>query len=161
MYGSFTGRKEIGKSTCLTQNKEPFGLMVTDEKLTNKQCDQQVPFNPACTSSTEGKGTRLPTTPAQPKGSYNSVRHKTLNTRDSTESRRSSAQILALFSSKNTGQRVRIPRNGGESDLSYATEFENSNFEHPNSEEVFDAKQLAEDEHEFRSCLESSLEQNT
>lgn len=159
MYGSFIGRKEIGKCTSLTRNKEPFGLMVTDEKLTNKQCDQQVPLNPTCTSPTEGKGTRLPTTPAPPKDSYNSVRHKTLNTRDSTESRRSSAQILALFSSKNTGQRVRIPRNGGECDLSSATEYENSNLEHPNSEEVFDAKQLAEDEHEFRRCVESSLEQ--
>ena len=160
MYGSFTGRKEIGKSTSLTQNKEPFGLMVTDEKLTNKQCDQQVPLNPTWTSPTEGKGTRLPTTPAQPKGSYNSVRQKTLNTKDSTESKRSSAQILALFSSSNnTGQQVRISRNGGECDLSSATEYENSNLELPNSEKVFDAKQLAEDEHEFRSCLESSLEQ--
>ena len=158
IYGSFTGRKEIGKSTSLTQNKEPFALMVTDEKLTNKQCDQQVPLNPTCTSPTEGKGTRLPTTTAQPKGSYNYVRQKTLNTKDSTESRRSSAQILALFSSKNTGQRVRIPRNGGECDLSSATENENSNLEHP-KEEVFDTKHLAEDEHEFRSCLESSLEQ--
>lgn len=159
IHRSFIGRKEIGKCTSLTQNKEPFGLLVSDEKLTNKQCDQQVPLNPACTSSTEGKGTRLPTTPTPPKDSYNSVRHKTLNTRDSTESRRSSAQILALFSSKNTGQRVRIPRNGGECDLSSATGYENSNLEHPNSEEVFDEKQLSEDEHEFSSCLESSLEQ--
>ncbi|XP_074607425.1 uncharacterized protein LOC141860282 isoform X2 [Acropora palmata] len=159
IHRSFIGRKEIGKCTSLTQNKEPFGLMVTDEKLTNKQCDQQVPFNPACTSSTEGKRTRLPTTPAPPNSSYNSVGQKTLNTRDSTESKRSSAQILALFSSKNTGQRVRIPRNGRETDLSYATEYENSNLEHPNSEEVFGEKQLAKDEHEFRSCVESSLEQ--
>lgn len=160
MYGSFIGRKEIGNSTSLTQNKQPFGLMVANEKLTNKQCDQQVPFNPACTSSTEGKGTRLSTTPAPLKDSCNSVRHKTLNTRDSTESKRSSSQILALFSSsKNTGQRVRISRTGGESDLSYATEYQNSNFEHPNSEEVFDEKPLAKNDHEFRSYAESSLEQ--
>lgn len=160
IYGSFTGRKENSDNTSLTLNKQPFGFMVTDEKQTDKQCDQQVPFNPACTSSNEGKGNQLTTIPASPKDSYNSIRHKTLNTRDSTESKRSSSQILALFSSsKNTGQRFRIAKNGGDSDLFHAAEYENSNLGHPNSEEVFDENQLTKHEHDFRIYADSSLEQ--
>ena len=148
MYTALTGEDKCIKKSNLSQSKVPFGLMV------HKQQHQKVLFSLPVPSSAEGKENHLPPRLAI-KDSFYATRSESLKDKDFAESKRTTGEIIALFSSSKNSPHLPKSTYGGKNIASHAPEYERSNIQHSNLEKAIDKKLLVKDACEFRSFTDS------
>ncbi|XP_068706006.1 5'-3' DNA helicase ZGRF1-like isoform X2 [Montipora foliosa] len=148
MYTALTGEDKCIKKSNLSQSKEPFGL------IGHRQQHQKVLFSSPVPSSAEGKENHLPPRLAI-KDSFYATRSENLKHKDFAESKRTTGEILALFSSSKNSPHLPKSTYGGTNIASHAPEYERSNIQHSNLEKVIDKKLVVKDACEFRSFTDN------